>query len=183
MKRRVKVYIITLLAIVVIINIGVYFSLVNKFIKTKSELRESRAQIIKEILEKQNMQDELKIRLEQLQNLQAELENTKNELSLANKRLGSLEKINLALVEEKENLQTKLHSLKELKNAIRLVKLQIHKQKVERYLANKKMQQEIDARELVRGNRGYLVKDGRSLSLAWLNFKIEVKPPINLLTS
>jgi chromosome segregation ATPase len=176
MKRRTKIYLIVLLAIAVAINIGGYFLLVNKLLKAKNEVRLTQAQIIKEIWEKQNIQDELKVRLEQLQNLQAELEDTKNELNVANKKLGSLEKVNLALVEEKENLQTKLSSIKELKNAIRMVKLQIHQQKVARYLANKKMQKEVDAQQLASGNRGYMVKDGRSLSLAWLNFKIEVNP-------
>lgn len=176
MKRRTKISLIVLVAIAVAINVGGYFLLVNKLLKSKSELKETRAQMIKEIWEKQNIQDELKVRLEQLQNLQAELEDTKNELNLANKRLGSLEKVNLVLLKEKETLQTRLSSLKELKKAIRLVKIQIHQERIARYLASKRMQKEIDAKQLASGNRGYMIKDGRSLSLAWLNFKIEVNP-------
>ena len=176
MKRRNKISLIVLVAIAVAVNIGGYFLLVNKLLKSKNEVKETRTQIIQEILQKQNIQDKLEVRLRQLQDLQAELEGTKDELNIANKRLGSLEKVNLVLLEERETLQTRLTSLKELKRAIRRVKIQIHQEKVVRYRAAKKMQKEIDAQQLASGNRGYMIKDGRSRALTWSKPKIEVTP-------
>jgi hypothetical protein len=57
-----------------------------------------------------------------------------------------------------------------LKNARHLRSMEIR----ERYAEKKKQQQESDARELAQGNRGYLIKDGRSQYPQ--KVKIEVTP-------
>ena len=163
MKQSVKILLIALAGVALILNVVVYFLLVDKFIRTKNELVESRAQLSQEQYEKQLLQIELGKTKEQLQKVEAELESTQRELNIVNKKLTGIEKDNLALREEKERLEAKLHSLVELKKAIRQVKLEYHQQKVQEYLARRKQQEEIDARELAQGNRGFLVKDGCSI--------------------
>jgi hypothetical protein len=81
---------------------------------------------------------------------------------------------NAELLSDKKGLEAKLHSLKELKKAIREVKIDMRSEKQEQLLAKKQMQKEIDNDELLRGNRGILLKDGKSTYRPVI--RIEVRP-------
>jgi chromosome segregation ATPase len=174
MKRSNRIWLIVLLGIVVILGVWLYFSLINSLSMARMELKESRAQAYKETKERQLLQEELKVTKEQLQRnteelqkIITELENTQKELNIVNEKFSGAEKENQALIEEKNRLEAKLHSLKDLKEAIRQVKVEIHEQKVKR-------QREIDAEGLTGGNRGFLLKDGQSQYRP--SIKIEVNP-------
>lgn len=176
MKSSVKVWLIVLLVVLAVGVIFVswrYFWAVNKLVKTETELEQSRLQLFKELQEKQQLQNELKETRGQLHEIKIELENTKKELTLVNTRLLGVEKYSKELLQKKQRLEEKLHSLKELKGAIRQVKLDNQQQKVQQYLINKRHQEAIDAQKLAQGNRGFLIKDGRTLFKP--KIKIEVK--------
>jgi len=182
MKRRQTVWLIILVSIFVIFNIGGYVLLTKKLIHTKTELKETRFELYSAIKESQILQDELKLSQdklkltnEELQQVKFNLENTQKELNIVKTRLTKIEECNLVLLEEKEKLDARLHSLKELKAAIREVKLESRQQRLRQCLLKIKTQREIDAQKLTQGNRGYLVKDGQSL-YHLTKIKIEVKP-------
>ncbi|MCX5702192.1 MAG: hypothetical protein NTW64_04350 [Candidatus Omnitrophica bacterium] len=174
MKRSNKVWLIVLSAAIVVFLAWVSFLLINRLLRAERELKETRFRVYQERKENQLLQNELKGTKEQLQGAQeellkvkTELENTQNELNIVNEKLSGVEKENQALIGEKNRLEAKLHSLKELKEAIRQVKLEDYQQKVEQ-------QKEIDAQGLAGGNRGFLIKDGQSQYRP--SIKIEVKP-------
>jgi chromosome segregation ATPase len=174
MKRSVRIGLIILLVIVVIFDVREYFLLINKFIKTSQELEETIVQLGLEQKARHLLQGELKATRQQLQKVKAELKGTHRELNNLNNRLSGLEKNNLALLEEKERLEAKLHSLKELKKAIRQIRLEHHQERVQQSLVKKQYQKEIDTQRLTQGNCGYLFKDGHSLYQP--KVKIEVNP-------
>jgi chromosome segregation ATPase len=163
-----------LLVVVLLFCAWVYFLLINRLVRAEKELKETKVRVCQELKEKQLLQNNLNEASEQLQGAQeellkvkTELENTQNELNIVNEKLSGVEKENQALLEEKNRLEAKLHSLKELKEAIRQVKLEDFQQKVEQ-------QKEIDAQGVAGGNRGFLIKDGQSQYRP--SIKIEVKP-------
>jgi len=75
------------------------------------------------------------------------------------------EKGNLEL--DKKNLQTKLGSLAELKKAIRELKIQMRK-------VGRDVRKKIEGIKIIEGNRGFLLKEGKSTHPA--KIRIEVKP-------
>jgi len=174
MKRSVRVWLIILAAVVIIFDIKIYFSLASKLVRTHRELEETQTRLGQEQKEKQQLQGELKTTREQLQKIKAELKGTQRELKIVNTKLSGAEKNNLLLMEEKERLEARLNSLKELKKAIKEVKVEYRQQKAQQYITKKEHQKEIDAQKLTQGNRGFLIKDGQLLSLP--KVKIEVNP-------
>lgn len=174
MKRSTKIWLIILLVIVVAFDVQEYFLLINKFVKTSQELEESIVQLNQEQKENHLLQGELRLIRQQLQKMKTELKGTRRELNSVNNKLSGLEKNNLVLQEEKERLEARLHSLKELKKAFRQIKLERHQENVQQLLVKKQHQKEIDAQRLTQGNCGYLIKDGHILYPP--KVKIEVSP-------
>lgn len=175
MKRRTKIGLIVLVGLVVIFAILVYLSLLNKLAITKEELTESRTLVFQAIRDKQRLRDELKTTRDQLEEVGEELESTRRELSLVHLKLLTTEKDNRVLLQEKDKLEARLHSLEELKKAIRQVRLEAQEEKVRQNLIRKKLQEEVDVRELKAGNRGFFIKDGHPLPQS-KTVVIEVKP-------
>jgi chromosome segregation ATPase len=117
-----------------------------------------------------------------------ELADSQRRLNALNLKTASLETNNLQLSQEKQKLeeklailemekqviQTKFNSIKGLKQAIRQVKMGMHGQRIQLYLARKAQQKQLDAQELAMGNRGYLTKGAQSTSKQTI--RIEVKP-------
>ncbi|MBU1090826.1 MAG: hypothetical protein KKC42_03165 [Candidatus Omnitrophica bacterium] len=77
-------------------------------------------------------------------------------------------------VQEREKFEARFNSLKELKKAIRQVKIRIRQEKEEKARVEKERQKEIDALELALGNRGFLRKEGKTTYRPTI--KIEVRP-------
>ncbi len=174
MKRSTKVWLIILAVVVIIFDVRMYFLLATKLINTEKDLETTMVRLSQEQNEKQQLQGELDITMQQLQKVKAELKGTRRQLKSVNGKLRGLERNNLLLLEEKENLEARLHSLKELKKAIREIKLERRQEKVQKTLVKKQQQKEIDAQKLAQGNCGYLIKDGQSLYPP--KVKIEVSP-------
>jgi septal ring factor EnvC (AmiA/AmiB activator) len=174
MKRSTRVWLIILAVVVIIFDVGTYFLLTSKLVKANRELGETKVQLIQEQNEKQLLQGDLVTTKQQLQRVKAELKGTRRELNSVNNKLSGLAKNNLALLEEKEKLEVRLHSLEELKKAIKQVKLEHHRERVQESLIKKQHQKEIDAQKLTQGNCGYLIKNGQSLYPP--KVKIEVSP-------
>lgn len=85
-----------------------------------------------------------------------------------------LEQVVASLEKEKEAIEAKLHSLAELRKSIHQVKIEMHQQRVQEYLARKERQKKIDAQRLANGNRGFLIKE--RISTFKPKVKIEVNP-------
>jgi len=164
---------IGIILVAIIFNIKLYFSLVDKLFKAEGEINESLVKLSQVQIEKRLLQDELKLNNEEIKDVKAEFKNVQKELIAVNNALSGIEKSNLSLQAEKEVLEAKLHSLKELKKAIRQVKVEYHKQNEGKYIAKIEHQKEIDADKLAQGNRGYLVRNGRFVYVR--KAKIEVK--------
>lgn len=167
----------------------------NLLTQTRSELEKERAEVIakqealqRTIEEKKSIESDLEALKTKLSSTKQELEKTKGELNSLNEKISLLEKDKLAFKEElsslreakllleskvdilgreKAALEAKLHSLTELKKAIREVKGEIFQTKV-------KAQKELDAKKLVEGNRGYVIKGGQPTISS--HVKIEVLP-------
>jgi chromosome segregation ATPase len=174
MKRSFKVWLIILAAVVVIFDIRAYFLLTSKLVRTNRELEETQTRLGQEQKEKQQIQEELEATRGQLKKVKAELKGTQRELKIVNNKLSGAEKNNLLLVEEKERLEAKLGSLKELKKAIKEVKVEYRKQAFQQHIAKKEHQKEADAQKLTQGNHGFLIKNGQLLYPP--KVKIEVSP-------
>ena len=167
MKRRNKILLIILTTAIIAFDIWWFFKLTNKLIVTQGQLSVAQSELALS-------QDELKVARKQLREAKTELEKTQEELAAVNHKLAGAEKNNLALLEEKNRLTLKLHSLNELKEAIRQLKREYDQERVQQYLARKKLQRESDELELAKGNRGFLLKEGQSQHRS--KVKIEMYP-------
>jgi len=110
--------------------------------------------LFKDIREKQASYDDLNDRFSILQAENVALTEEKGQLNLKLSQANS----------ENESLKTKLSSIEELKKAIRELKIRMRKVRTE----PKKPQ------EIIEGNRGYLLKDGKSTYP--VKIRIEVRP-------
>ena len=177
MNSKVKVTLIILAAAAVIFGIVRYVTLFGELKETRGRLKENQIHLAQVIKEKEDLQDELDVTQGQLATVKENLEKTQNELNIVNQKLSTeqedngklrqekqdLEQKVSSLTQERDTLEARLHSLNELKAAIRQVKIEIHEQKVQEFLARIKHQQELDAQKLQKGNKGFIVKDGKSL--------------------
>ena len=175
MKRRTKIGLIILAGSAVVFAVLAYFVLLNKLSITKEELRDSRTLVFQAIKDKQRLRDDLKAATDELEAANGELDNTKRELGLVNLKLLTAEKDKRELMQERDKLEARLHSLEELKKAIKQVRMEAREKQARQTLVRKKLQEEADTLELKAGNQGFLVKDGRSLSRS-KTVLIEVTP-------
>lgn len=114
------------------------------------------------IRENMGLRRSLRIRIEKLAQVDAELAMAEQSIKQLNSRLVSVQEekdsLNTHLIQvtqEKDNLQTRLNSLVELKKKIREIKIQMLKTglRIGRKSSNK---------NIIKGNRGFLVRNGRS---------------------
>lgn len=103
----------------------------------------------------------------ELQELQGRLEQTMTELAALQREHEDLRRSNASLstqlgsvMSEKQQLEQKLSSLKELRLAIRDVKRQMWNERWASWRAHIEAVKAADAQRLTSGNRGYLVRDG-----------------------
>lgn len=79
--------------------------------------------------------------------------------------------------EEKTRLEDKLHSIRELRLAIRSVKQQLWATRRQEWLAKLEAQQADDQRKLAAGNRGYLVRNGVTTLRSATKLQVRVLDP------
>ncbi|MFA4991404.1 MAG: hypothetical protein WC569_02370 [Candidatus Omnitrophota bacterium] len=168
----------------ILLVVGIFFTffmLARDLVETKTALKKSQEQIAQEKIEMAQLKEELRDTREQFLKTDEQLRNVRVELVLLNRKIGFARKDNAELrkakreleqkicllAQEKASIEARLHSIVELKKAIREAKAEIYEKKV-------KAQKQLDARELANGNRGFLFKDGKSLYQP--KVKIEVKP-------
>ncbi|MFZ5800164.1 MAG: hypothetical protein ACOY3D_02150 [Candidatus Omnitrophota bacterium] len=149
--------------------------LVRSYEKKLSEL-----ELAKKAMEERLMQEKEALELE-LKSAQAELTKVNEELSAVKEKAGNLEKSNLdllaqrqeleervgAIAKEKEVLEAKFNSLDELKKAIRDLKVKLREERIAKL---KQLQQQKE----IAGNRGYLIYRGQGTSAG--KVRIEVIP-------
>lgn len=165
----------TVLSLVFLISLAwVFLIFDSEFSRVKNELRESQNQITLVEREKSSIREQLELTRSRLARATTGLRLALEKIKSGNEKIAVLTKSLSALFNEKMRIEAKLHSLKDLKDAIRQVKLEIRQQKLHELAARKKLQQEIDAAKLALGNRGYIVKNGVSRYRTLV--KIEVRP-------
>lgn len=117
-----------------------------------------------------------------------DLTDYKNQIDILNQKMTVLGSDNAQLIKEKQQLQDKVanlenekqvieakfDSIKELKQAIRQVRAEMHEQEIQQYLVRKEQQKALDAQELALGNRGFIIINCQSTYKP--KVRIEVKP-------
>lgn len=175
----------TLLAIGIIV---IFFIMGREIIETRVRLKKTQDLIVQQKKEKIWLQEELKTTRGELAKTNRDLRTCHGKLDFVNKKISvlrdsnvSLSGSNAALIiarqglehkiatlqEEKRIVETRIHSLSELKKAIREVKLEIRKERT-------RQQKEADRWETASGNRGFLIKDGECFYKAKVN--VDVRP-------
>ncbi len=179
---------ISFLAIVIILGSWRFWVIFKDFEKTRKQLNNAQFRIVQVNKEKEELKS-------QLNKITTELEAAYSQLQNQLKKFANLETVNAELIRakqefeqkvaileqkvvnlerEKQTVEVKLHSLENLKIAIRQVERELHEQKAQQYLAKKQRQKEIDAQKLEMGNHGFLVRYGKSTYKPTI--RIEVKP-------
>lgn len=190
--RNLKIILIVLLVCITVFNGYKYFmTLKEKYVLLK-DLNQARGEIavLTEAIDKEKelhkavIQENLTLKegLNNLTQLEAGLRNAEKTIEQLTSQVSLAKAENIALREEKENLaleltevsqerdtlKVRLSSIPELKRTIKEVKTQIRKARaMTRELAKK--------RRVIEGNRGYLIKDGKS-TYPITKIKIEVMP-------
>jgi len=149
--------------------------LVRSYDKKVNELKEDKK------LKEEQLTREKAVVEEQLASLQEQLQQLNEELADAKKKTDSLEDTNAGLLvsqrelevkvglvtKEKEALEAKFASFDELKKAIRDLKIKMSQEK-------ETMRQALREKQLMEGNRGYVIYQGFSTNRG--RIKIEVTP-------
>ena len=175
----------TLLVIGIVV---VFFIMGREIIETKAKLRKTQDQIVYEKKEKTWLQDELKTISTELTKTDRNLRTTQGKLGFVNRKIVVLRGSNAELIKVKESLEgkivlieeekriieVKLHSLSELKKAIRQVKIEMRDDRIRQYEERIRQQKEIDKWKTALGNQGFLTKDGENRYKPKVN--VEVRP-------
>ncbi len=125
--------------------------------------------------ENTGLKESLKVNEEKIDKINADFAQAQTTLEQLNSQLAALrqEKDNLnaqvtQVTQEKDNLQARLSSIVELKKAIRELKRQVRQVSVE-------IGEKVKLEKIIEGNRGFLIKDGKSAYYP-ARVKIEVVP-------
>ncbi len=175
----------TLVAIGIVVA---FFIIGREIVETKAKLRKTQDQIVQEKKEKAWFQDELKTTRSELLKTGKNLRTCQGKLDFVNKKISVLRGNNTTLImakqglehkiaslqEEKRVIETKFHSLRELKKAIRQVKVEMRNDRIKRHEEHIRQQIEIDKWETALGNQGFLTKDGEDRYKSKVN--VEVRP-------
>lgn len=158
-----------------------FFVLARQLVEARSDLKKTREEAIKVKMEKAGLRSELIETQDKLSKAEKSLMDVQQELVFLGRKAGVIKRDNselrksklelerkvALLTQEKQIIEARLHSLRELKKAIREVRAEESDKKIA-------LQREIDARELALGNRGFMIKDGRVCGRP--EIKIEVMP-------
>ena len=117
----------------------------------------------------------------ELDDVQARLDKTVNEIATLQQEHEQLRAQNTTLstqlssaIAERQQLEYKLSSLKELRLAIRDVKRKIWQERWAAWYVHVEAQKHVDEERLASGNRGYLVRDGKSTLASSTSTKLQV---------
>jgi len=196
MMKNIKFILTPLLIGITIFSIFRYVLSIKEKYDLLNSLKSLKEQVVALEVEKQNLSQELDQATELQQELSEDISRLKDNLKASYGRLTKLfadfERVHQAIEQldsqnsllkaenaalreetnnldlEKENLQARLSSLTELKKAIRELKLKMRKVKTE-------IKEKVTTEEVIEGNRGFLVKDGKSTH-PLLKVRIEVTP-------
>lgn len=148
---------------------------------TMERVEQERAQLSDEL---DKARQTLKGQADDLSSLQTRLAQAEKELQQLWREYAQLRETNADLgqqlgmtLEEKQALEAKLSSLKELRSAIRDVKRKIAQERWEAWLSRIRNQRVIDQQKLAQGNKGYLVRDGASTAGSSAKLLIRVLDP------
>lgn len=175
----------TLLAVGILV---VFFIMGREIVETRVKLKNTRNEIAQEKKEKAWLRDELNTAKTELTKTGRDLRAANGKLAFVNKKISSLiygnrklagEKQGLEykialLQEEKRSMEARLHSLSELKKAMRRVKIGLRDDRITRRQEYVRQQKEIEKWETAMGNRGFLTKDGEDYYKPKVN--VEVRP-------
>lgn len=168
--------------------VTVFFIMGREIIETKTKLRKSQDQIALEKRERVWLQDELKATRGELTKADRALRVANNKLDFVNKKIVGLRGNNSRLIVEKQGLEhriallqedkrlmeARMHSLGELKKAIRQVKIEIRGDRIRQREEHIRQQKEIEKWETALGNHGFLIKDGETRYKP--NVNVELRP-------
>lgn len=136
--------------------------LVMEFRNKSLEISDMQAQLSGEQAIKLHLAKTLLSTREEVDKLKLEVDSYQKQLAEVNNKLAVSEANNAELLREKKALVAKLHSLTELKKAIKEVKIEMKQERRRQLLAEKETRKEIDVNKLSNGNKGFLAKDGKT---------------------
>src|SRR3989338_3380668 len=168
----------------ILLMIGIFtafFIMGREIIETRAKLKMTRDQVSLQKKEKIWLHDELSATRGELAKTGKDLRVSQGKLAFVNQKIILLKGSNNTLIrakqgleykisrlqEEKRIMDAKLHSLSELKKAIRDIKAQMRSERI-------RQRQEADKWETALGNHGFLTKDGVHYYKPKVN--VEVRP-------
>lgn len=172
--------------ILVIGIVVVFFVMGREIVETRVKLKNTQDQIVQEKKEKVWLADELNAARTGLTRADRDLRAANSKLAFVNRKILSLKDGNhelaiekqgleykiVLLQEEKRTMEARLHSLSELKKAIRQVKIEMRDNRISQRREYIRQQKEIDKWETALGNRGFLTKDGQDYYKPKVNVKV-----------
>jgi len=168
MKPKARRFLKFLLILVCIIFLVGFIKIAKDLIATRAKLKNTELELVFVKLQKEKVQQKLEDKIQ-------ELEIANKQLSQINQKASALEKDNaelikakhdlenriIALEDQKQHFEATLHSLEELKKCIRQAEREIQEKRIKDYLARKQLQRLKDSDKLLKGNRGFLTKQGK----------------------
>jgi len=186
----------TLLAIGIIV---IFFIMGREIIEIRVRLKNTQDLLVQQKKEKIWLQEELKTSRGELADTNRNLRTCQGKLDFVNKKISVLRGSNAALSssnaaliiarqgleykivtlqEEKRIVEARIHSLGELKKAIRQVKIEMKGDRIKQHKERIRQQEEMDKWETASGNRGFLIKDGEYFYKPKVNVNVR---PANLI--
>lgn len=175
--------------------IVIFFIMGREIIETRAKLKKTQDLLVQQKKEKTWLQDELKTTRGELADTNRNLRTCQGKLDFVNKKISVLRDSNaslsgsnaaliiarqglehkiVALQEEKRIVEARIHSLSELKKAIRQVKVEMRGDRIKQHKEWIRQQEEMDKLETARGNRGFLTKNGEYFYKPKVN--VDVRP-------
>jgi len=125
-----------------------------------------------------------------LDRVTADLDSARIQIRELNEKISYLESANAQLLKEKQALENKTglrkretqkqfidikeSTIDEFKKLIYEIKIKIHEEKIKQALVKKKSLEEMDAKKLELGNRGFVIKDGAPNNKSLSNIEVVV---------
>jgi|GEM_PF-2969485 len=169
MKENSKKVLIYFLLIVIFLG-GLRFFVMSEELKSAKRLNEGNKKLIDRVT--------------------SELESSQVQIRELNEKIAYLENANAELLKEKEALENKTglrkgqtqkqfidikeSTIDEFKKLICQIKIKIHEQRIQEALAKRQLLEEMDAKKLELGNRGFIVKEGMPNNKSLSNIEVVV---------
>ncbi len=127
--------------------------------QTLAQLEAERARLNTELTEARST---IQVQATDLSGFQDELNTLQHRLTQTISELTALQREHASVVTQKQQLEARLSSIKELKLAIRDVKQRLWNERWAAWRAHVEAQKVVDQQRLASGNRGYVVHQGTS---------------------